>query len=124
VEATVSARVLRHRAETGLLDRLGRAMPYLIVTYLLVRVSDMIGRGVVLEALRGFWPAVWWWLEIGLLLTAVALFATPEFRRRPVGLPLAAWATVLGLVVHGREWPWWDSTCAEYPRYVRTSPKC
>jgi formate dehydrogenase iron-sulfur subunit len=118
VEATASARVLRHRAETDLLDRLGRAMPYLIVTYLLVRVSDMIGRGVVLEALRGFWPAVWWWLEIGLLLTAVALFATPEFRRRPFGLPLAAWATVLGLVAHRTGVAVVGLDVPEYPRYV------
>jgi formate dehydrogenase iron-sulfur subunit len=118
VEATLSARVLRHEAETRLLDALGRAMPYLIVTYLVVRVGDMLGRGVVLEALRGFWPAVWWWLEIGLLLTAVALFATAEFRRRAGGLALAAWATVLGLVVHRTGVAVVGLDVPEYPRYV------
>jgi len=118
VEATISARVLRHEAETRLLDALGRAMPYLVVTYLLVRVADMLGRGVVLEAMRGFWPAVWWWLEIALLLTAVALFATPEFRRRRAGLPLAAWATVLGLVVHRMGVAVVGLDVPEYPRYV------
>ncbi|MDH4043380.1 MAG: polysulfide reductase NrfD, partial [Gemmatimonadota bacterium] len=118
VEATLSARVVRHKAEPGLLDALGRAMPYLIVTYLLVRVSDMLGRGVVLEAMRGFWPTVWWWLEIALLLTAVALFATAEIRRRPWGLPLAAWATVLGLVVHRTGVAVVGLDVPEYPRYV------
>ena len=118
VEATLSARVLRHEPETRLLDALGRAMPYLIVTYLLVRVSDMLGRGVVLEAMRGFWPAVWWWLEIGLLLTAVALFATPEFRRRRHGLALAAWATVLGLVAHRTGVAVVGLDVPEYPRYI------
>lgn len=118
VEATLSARVLRHEPETGLLDALGRAMPYLIVTYLLVRVSDMLGRGVVLEAMRGFWPAVWWWLEIGLLLTAVALFATVEIRRRAWGLPVAAWATVLGLVAHRTGVAVVGLDVPEYPRYV------
>lgn len=118
VEATLSARVLRHQAETRLLDGLGRAMPYLIVAYLLVRVSDMLGRGVVLAAMRGFWPAVWWWLEIALLLTAVALFATAEFRRRRGGLALAAWATVLGLVVHRTGVAVVGLDVPEYPRYV------
>jgi formate dehydrogenase iron-sulfur subunit len=118
VEATLSARVLRHEPEHRLLDALGRAMPYLIVTYLLVRVGDMLGRGVVLATMRGFWPAVWWWLEIGLLLTAVALFATAELRRRPWGLPLAAWATVLGLVVHRTGVAVVGLDVPEYPRYV------
>jgi formate dehydrogenase iron-sulfur subunit len=118
VEATLSARVLRHAPETRLLDALGRAMPYLIVTYLLVRVGDMLGRGVVLEAMRGFWPTVWWWLEIGLLLGAVALFATPEFRRRPRGLALAAWATVAGLVAHRTGVAVVGLDVPEYPRYV------
>jgi formate dehydrogenase iron-sulfur subunit len=118
VEATLSARVLRHEPETRLLDTLGRAMPYLIVTYLLVRVADMLGRGVVLEAMRGFWPTVWWWLEIFLLLTAVALFATAEFRRRRWGLALASWATVLGLVVHRIGVAVVGLDVPEYPRYV------
>jgi len=118
VEATLSARVLRHQAETRLLDGLGRAMPYLIVTYLLVRVGDMLGRGVVLAAMRGFWPAVWWWLEIALLLTAVALFATAEFRRRRGGLALAAWATVLGLVTHRTGVAVVGLDVPEYPRYI------
>jgi formate dehydrogenase iron-sulfur subunit len=118
VEATLSARVLRHEAETRLLDALGRATPYLIVTYLLVRVSDMLARGVVLEAMRGFWPTVWWWLEIGLLLTALALFATSEVRRRSWGLPLAAWATVLGLVAHRTGVAVVGLDVPEYPRYV------
>jgi formate dehydrogenase iron-sulfur subunit len=100
VEATLSARVFRHRAERELLDALGRAMPYLIATFLVVRVGDMLGRGVVLETMRGIWPTAWWWLEIGLLLSALAVFATPEIRRRPGGLHLAAWATVFGLIAH------------------------
>jgi formate dehydrogenase iron-sulfur subunit len=118
VEATLSARVLRHEAETRLLDGLGRVMPYLIVTYLLVRVGDMMGRGVVLLAMRGFWPAVWWWLEIAFLLTAVALFATPEFRRRPGGLALAAWTTVLGVVTHRVGVAVVGLDVPEYPRYI------
>jgi formate dehydrogenase iron-sulfur subunit len=118
VEATVSARVLSHEPEMQLLDALGRATPYLIVTYLVVRVGDMLGRGVVLATMRGFWPAVWWWLEIGLLLSAVALFATAEVRRRPWGLPLAAWATVLALVVHRAGVAIVGLDVPEYPRYV------
>jgi len=100
VEATLSARVFRHHAEGELLDALGRAMPYLIATFLGVRVGDLLLRGVVLETMRGVWPTAWWWLEIGLLLTALAVFATPEIRHRAGGLHAAAWATVFGLIAH------------------------
>jgi len=118
VESTLSARVLRHEPEGRLLNALGRTMPYLIVTYLLVRMSDMLARGVVLATMRGFWPAVWWWLEIFVLLAAMSLFATPEVRRRPWGLPLAAWATVLGLVVHRVGVAVVGLDVPEYPRYI------
>jgi Ni/Fe-hydrogenase subunit HybB-like protein len=118
VEGTLSARVFHHEQEGRLLNALGRAMPYLIVTYLLVRVGDLLGRGMVLATMRGFWPAVWWWLEIALLLAAMSLFATPEVRRRPWGLPLAAWATVLGLVVHRLGVAVVGLVVPEYPRYI------
>jgi Ni/Fe-hydrogenase subunit HybB-like protein len=119
VEATLSARVFRHRPERELLDALGRAMPYLIVTYLVVRLGDLILRGAVLETMRGgLWPTGWWWLEIGLLLTAMAVFATPETRRRPNGLSTAAWLTVLGLVAHRVGVAVVGIVVPEYPAYV------
>jgi formate dehydrogenase iron-sulfur subunit len=118
VEATLSARVLRHHAEAELMDALGRAMPYLIATFLGVRVGDLLLRGVVLETMRGVWPTVWWWLEIGLLLSALAVFATPEIRRRAAGLQVGAWATVLALIAHRTGVAVVGLDVPEYPPYV------
>ncbi|HEX9633731.1 MAG TPA: Ni/Fe-hydrogenase cytochrome b subunit [Gemmatimonadales bacterium] len=118
VEAMLSARVLGHKPAVRLLDALGRAMPYLIVTYLLVRLGDLLARGVVLETMRGVWPTSWLWLEIGLLLTALALFAMPDRGQRVRGLPAAAWATILGLVAHRTGVAVVGLDVPEYPAYV------
>jgi formate dehydrogenase iron-sulfur subunit len=118
VEGVLSARVRRSPAEAPLLQALARALPYLLGIYLAVRLADLVGRGVVLQAMTVSAPSAWWWLEIGLLLTALGLFAAPDLMRRERSLFAAALVTVLALVAHrcgvaivGLEVP-------EYARYV------
>jgi Ni/Fe-hydrogenase subunit HybB-like protein len=118
MEAMLTARVRHHEPEMELLTRLGRAMPYLLSLYLIVRLGDMVARGVVLEALRLTVTATWWWLEIALVLLALALFATPEVVRRRAGLFLGAVATVLALVVHRVGVAVVGLDVPEYSRYV------
>jgi formate dehydrogenase iron-sulfur subunit len=117
-EGLTSARALGHRPELDLLRPLGRAMPYLLGLYLLVRVGDMILRGVVLEAMRPSWATAWWWLEILLVLTALAIFATPELARKRRGLSLGAWTAVLAVVVHRCGVAMVGLDVPEYARYV------
>lgn len=100
VESTTAARVLGRRFEKGLLLPLGRAMPYIIGVYLVLRVGDMVGRGVVLHTMILSGGSVWWWLEIGLLLAALAHFWTPEVVVRGRGLLVGSYLTVLGVVVN------------------------
>ncbi len=100
VEAMTSGMVLRREVETQLLERLGRAMPALIGIYLLVRIADVLLRGVMWNTVTPSLESAWWWLEVGLLLVAQAQFATPEVRSRPAGLLSAALATVAALVAH------------------------
>jgi Ni/Fe-hydrogenase subunit HybB-like protein len=118
VEAVLTARVRRAPPERELLALLGRAMPYLLGTYLVVRVGDMLMRGVVLQVMMPSFTSGWWWLEIGLLLTALALFATPEVRQRERRLFLAALATVLAVVVHRTGVAVVGLSVPEYARYV------
>jgi formate dehydrogenase iron-sulfur subunit len=118
VEGLLSSRALGRRPELELLRPLARAMPYLISLYLLTRLADLVLRGVVLETMRPSWATGWWWLEIILLLTALAAFATPELVRHRRGLLLGAWATVAALVVHRNGVAMIGIDVPEYTRYV------
>lgn len=117
-EAMVTGRVLRHRAHMSLLDPLGRAMPYLIGLYLGVRLLDMIIRGTVWGAISPSFEALWWWLEIGLLMAALIHFGTPEVRAKPAGLFTAALATVSAVVVHRTGVAMIGFNVPEYAAYV------
>jgi Ni/Fe-hydrogenase subunit HybB-like protein len=123
IEATLSARVRRQTVEQRLLTDLARAMPYLITVYLLARLGDILARGLVLQALQGTFVTGWWWLETGLLLTALALFATPELGPRGRGLLPASVATVLALVVNRTGVAIVGLDVPEYARYVPAWPE-
>jgi formate dehydrogenase iron-sulfur subunit len=118
VEGLSSARVLGRNPELDLLRPLGQAMPYLLALYLLVRLGDLILRGVVLETMRPSFATGWWWIEILLVLTALAIFATPELTRRRRGLGLGAWAAVVAVVVHRCGVAMVGIDVPEYARYV------
>jgi formate dehydrogenase iron-sulfur subunit len=117
-EGLTSSWALRRRPELNLLRPLGHAMPYLLALYLLVRLGDLVIRGVVLETMTASWRTGWWWLEILLVLTALAIFATPELARRRRGLALGAWATVLAVVVHRCGVAIIGIDVPEYARYI------
>jgi Ni/Fe-hydrogenase subunit HybB-like protein len=123
VEATLSARVRRQAVERRLLTDLGRAMPYLITAYLVARVGDILARGLVFEALQGTFVTGWWWLETALLLTALALFATPELGPRGRALLPASVATVIALVVNRTGVAIVGLDVPEYARYVPAWPE-
>jgi Ni/Fe-hydrogenase subunit HybB-like protein len=118
VEAFLTARVRGRPAEHDLLTALGGAMPYLLGAYLVVRVGDLVLRGVVLQAMSVSSTSLWWWLELALVLTALSLFATPEVRSRPRGLLLAALATVAAVIVQRTGVAIVGLDVPEYGRYV------
>jgi formate dehydrogenase iron-sulfur subunit len=118
VEALLSARVRQREPELPLLGALGHAMPYLIGSYLVVRVFDLLFRGAVLHAVTLSLESGWWWLETGLLLTALVLFATPERAAERRGLLRAAALTVGALVVHRTGVALIGMNVPEYDAYV------
>lgn len=118
VEGLLSARALGRRSEIELLRPLGRAMPYLLSLYLVARLGDLVLRRVVLETMRPSAATGWWWLEIILVLTALAVFSTPDLVHRRRGLLLGASATVAAVVVHRCGVAMIGINVPEYARYV------
>lgn len=100
LESALSARTLGLRRETRLLETLARGMPWIVGLYLVLRLGDILLRGEALAAVNSSVPALWWWLEILLLLGALVLYRTPARpeRRRSVVMPSVF--TIGALVVH------------------------
>jgi formate dehydrogenase iron-sulfur subunit len=118
VEATYSARLLGRKPEESLLRDLASGMPWVIGIYLFLRILDMVARGAVLNTMAVSLQAIWWWLEIGLLISALAAFITPAVIHHRTGRLTAAWATVLALVVHRFGVSMVGIHVPEYPTYV------
>jgi formate dehydrogenase iron-sulfur subunit len=122
-EATVTGHVLNHGPEMQLLEPLGRAMPFLIGGYLIVRLADVMLRGVMWAALTPSLDSAWWWLEMVALLAAQAYFLSPEARARSRSLFVAALATVVAVVVHRTGVAIVGIEVPEYAPYVPAWPE-
>jgi Ni/Fe-hydrogenase subunit HybB-like protein len=122
-EATVTGHMLNHGPEMQLLEPLGRAMPFLIGGYLIVRLADVMLRGVMWAALTPSLDSAWWWLEMVALLAAQAYFLSPEARARSRSLFVAALATVVAVVVHRTGVAIVGIEVPEYAPYVPAWPE-
>jgi len=100
LESSFSTRVLGKHQEFFLLRSLGRAMPYFISAYLVVRVGDLTLRGAVWETLTPSLQSIWFWIEIGLLLVAGSIFAQTDRPIQPHVLVVGAAATTGAVIVH------------------------
>jgi formate dehydrogenase iron-sulfur subunit len=98
-ESLISERTLGHRAHSDLLSSVGRAMPYLLGVYLLLKVADVVGRGAVAHTFALNGQVVSWWLEISVGVAApLVLFMTPEVARSKAGLFLSSALVIVGVV--------------------------
>jgi Ni/Fe-hydrogenase subunit HybB-like protein len=101
LEGTLSARVFRRPMETNVLQGLGAALPVLVGLYLVLRVGDVVARGVVWQAFEPTWQALMFWVEIvvgGLI--PITLLATPEVRQRTSGLFTGALCVAVGVLIN------------------------
>ncbi len=117
-EAMATARVFKREPEMHLLTRLGRAMPYLIGIYLALRLGDLVSRDAVMLALEGSFQSAWWWLEVGLLGIAFAIYTTPYVSSSRRGLFTASLAVCFSLLAHRVGVAMVGIQVPEYPAYV------
>jgi formate dehydrogenase iron-sulfur subunit len=122
-EALMSAKVTRHEAPFNLLTDLAKAMPYLLVFYLLLKIGDLIARGATSAVFAPNAQAVSWWLEIVIgIVVPLVLFLTPEVYQSRRGLLWSSVPVIIGVIwnrlnitivgVIVREWetyyPYWS----------------
>jgi Ni/Fe-hydrogenase subunit HybB-like protein len=101
VESVLSARAFKHRVETDLLAGLGRATSIVLLIYALLKVGDLIVRGVLPRLAEVSVISLFFWMEFGLgVLIPLYLLARRNLAESPSRLFRAASLVVAGVVLN------------------------
>ncbi|MFO7768831.1 MAG: NrfD/PsrC family molybdoenzyme membrane anchor subunit [bacterium] len=117
LERLLTPKIRGREPEMDLLLGISKAMPYVIGFYILVRLADLVGRGVVMQTVSVSMDALWFWLEMHLLIISLALYANPDAMKRKVTLLLASIASVVAITVHRVGVTMIAMDIPEYPTY-------
>jgi Ni/Fe-hydrogenase subunit HybB-like protein len=101
VESRLSSRAFGRRFELPLLSQVGRILVGMLGIYGVMRVFDLVNRGVLAEAFSLSYESSMFLLEfVAGVLVPMALLAVPSVRRSARGLHGAALLAVMGFVVN------------------------
>jgi Ni/Fe-hydrogenase subunit HybB-like protein len=100
-ETTLSTRFFGHRLSLDILSGLGRAIPYVLGLYLLLKLVDLGVAGELGLVFTAYPENLLWWAEmiIGVILPII-LFSMPAIRRSRGGVFWSAVLVILGLILN------------------------
>ena len=98
-ETTLSSKAFGHKLPLDILSGLGRAIPYILGIYLLLKLIDLMATGEIGLIFTAYPQNLLWWGEIiiGVILPII-LFSMPSVRQSRSGVFWSAVLVVLGLV--------------------------
>ncbi len=98
-ETTLSSKAFGHKLPLDILSGLGKALPYILGLYLLLKLMDLTARGDIGLIFSAYPQNLLWWGEIiiGVILPII-LFSTPSVRQNSKGVFWSAVLVVLGLI--------------------------
>jgi formate dehydrogenase iron-sulfur subunit len=117
LERLLTPRIRGREPEMDMLLQIARAMSYVIGAYLILRFADLVGRGVVFDTVAVTKEALWFWLEVHLLIISLSLYANPDALKRKTTLLLASLSSVVAVVVHRVGVTMIGMSVPEYPPY-------
>ncbi len=101
LEHFASSWVYSHKPRIDLLGRLGAYAAVALVLYLVIRVWDLVSRGVLPGAIDGSWQSMLFIFEIAIsALVPAALMASSKMRKSPGALFAACFMVVSGMVLY------------------------
>ncbi len=98
-ETTLSTRAFGHKLPLDILSGLGRAIPYILGVYLLLKLVDLMARGNIGLIFSAYSLNLLWWGEIiiGVILPII-LFSMPSVRQNRWAIFWTAVLVVAGLI--------------------------
>jgi len=106
-ESSISSLYFKRGLELDLLEKLGRAVPYLLGIYLLVKFSEIFISGDAHYLFTSGWMSILFWTEI--LLSAVIpliLFSIKNFRSSANGILVGAIILLVGMILNRFDVSW------------------
>jgi Ni/Fe-hydrogenase subunit HybB-like protein len=101
VESMIASHAFDRKPEMHLLTPLGRIVPFLLAAYALLRGADIFRRGAHAFLFDGSLPCAMFWVEFGALtLVPLFMFMSPDIRRSPRGLFMAAAMYVAAVLIN------------------------
>jgi c(7)-type cytochrome triheme protein len=101
VESFLSYRAFRKRLEIGLLADLGKVIVVTLSLYLILRVQDLMGRGVFSQAFEATYEGRMFLSEVLLgIIAPILLLSIPRVRRNHFSLFVASVLVVAGFVMN------------------------
>ena len=100
-ESTLSTKAFGHKLDLDVLSGLGRAIPYILGLYLLLKLVDLMVAGELGLLFSGYPQNILWWAEIivGVILPII-LFSMPSVQQSRSKLFWCAVLVVAGLVLN------------------------
>ncbi|UCH50543.1 MAG: Ni/Fe-hydrogenase cytochrome b subunit [Chloroflexota bacterium] len=100
-ESTISSRVFGHRIGQDVMAGIGRAIPYILGIYLLLKLVDLTARGNMGLVFTEYPLNLLWWAEIIIGVVApIVLFSLPSVRQSSRKLFWSAVLVIVGLVLN------------------------
>jgi len=98
-ESTLSTKAFGHKLDLAVLSGLGRAIPYILGIYLLLKLVDLTARGNLGLIFSAYPQNLLWWGEIiiGVILPII-LLSMPGVRQNRSGVFWSAVLVVIGLI--------------------------
>src|SRR4030042_619830 len=100
-ETTLSSRAFGHKLPLDVLSGLGKAIPYILGLYLLLKLIDLMATGEIGLIFTAYPLNLLWWGEITIgVILPIVLFSMPGVRQSRSGVFWSAVLVVLGLVLN------------------------
>ena len=94
-EACLSSSGFKKPLELHLLTKLSKLMIWVLLAYLVVRISDLVVRGAIGSMFDKSIEAVMFWIEMALFIAPLFILAQPNSRKNPAKLFIAAFCLML-----------------------------
>ncbi len=120
-ESSMSSRYFQRGLETHLLEKLARAIPYILGLYLILKFAQLVFSGNLMLLFTSGWMSILFWTEI--LISSVIpliLFSIKQIRQSPRGLLFSAIVLLLGMILNRFDVSWFAVKHSNPMTYVPT----